>query len=235
MLTTTESHGDTSRSRIVRFNPTPISQDDESARLETLMKTHGTYQTIKAGTMLFLEGEPSDALYFVVSGVIRGCRITADGRRHIARFVTAGEVMALTAFKTHDYTAEAVSETRLLRCPRKTFERLMREDVELRDSIFEMMASEIAAFRDQMVLLGQLTAAERAATFLMKMAARNAEPEGELHLPMTRQDIADYLGMTLETVSRMFNNLKRKGVIEMTTPDRIRICDARELAHLAAA
>lgn len=235
MLSHSEIRSETSRGRVVPFKTAPVRKIDGTTLTEQLIETHGTRQTIKAGTMLFLEGEPADALYVVVSGTIRGCRITPDGRRHIARFVGAGDVLALTAFRTYDYTAEAVCDAELLRCSRVTFERLLNEDADLRDSVFETMASELASFRDQMVLLGQLTAGERAATFLVSMAARTTEPDGELHLPMTRQDIADYLGMTLETVSRMFNELKRKGVIEMPKPDRIRIRNARELAHLAAA
>jgi len=185
--------------------------------------------------MLFLEGDRSDFLFIVVSGCLRGYRMTVDGRRHIARFMTAGDVVALTSSKEHDYTAEAVSPTQILCCPRATVERLMREDAAFREAIFERIDAELAALRDQMVLLGQFSAEERAATFLSGLAARNGGPEGEVHLPMTRRDIGDFLGLSFETVSRMFNDLKRKGIIEMTSPNRFRVSNPDELSALAAA
>jgi len=202
---------------------------------DRLMQSHGRSQEVKAGTTIFLEGDPSDALFYVASGVVRCCQITADGRRQISRFVTAGGQMGLTAFEVYGYTAEAVSDITLIRCTRSAFNGAMREDTELRDEVFELMASTLKATRDQMVLLGQLSATERAAAFLLEMTERIKDRDEEIHLSMTRQDIADYLGMTLETVSRMFNKFKKQGVISMATPDRIRVCDLDKLEMMSAA
>lgn len=220
---------------VVQFIAPSTAAPEQIPGFSALMDTVGIRKVFKPGQVIFLEDQPSDAVYQVVAGTVRCCRITTDGRRQISRFVSTDDEMALTAFKTYDYTAEAITEVVLLRCPRPAFEAALRSDETLRDSVFQRMASELTASRDQMVLLGQLNAAERAATFLLRLAGNSAEPKGELHLPMTRQDIADHLGMTLETVSRMFNKLKRTGVIEMPAPDRIRICDHDQLSTIANA
>lgn len=207
----------------------------QTPSIERLMQSHGRPQKVKAGATIFIEGDPSDAHYHVVSGVVRCCQITPDGRRQISRFLTEGDEMALTAFDAYGYTAEAVSDVELIRCTRSAFNKAMQEDAELRDSVFALMASALNATRSQMVLLGQLSATERAATFLLEMTERFQDSDGEIHLSMTRQDIADYLGMTLETVSRMFNKFKKEGVISMPTPDHIRVSDLDELELMAAA
>lgn len=220
---------------VVPFGEISNSINSRIPGFRDLMRETGTRRVFRAGQVIFLENEPSDAVFQVVSGTVRCCRITPDGRRQISRFIAEDDEMALTAFKTYDYTAEAVTDVELLSCPRDAFEAALRTDARLRDSVFERMASELTSSRDQMVLLGQMSASERAATFLLRLAGRNAEPKDELYLPMTRQDIADHLGMTLETVSRMFNKLKRMGIIDMPTPDRITICDPNQLATLAMA
>ncbi len=200
-----------------------------------LIRRNGTSKTFEAGQVIFLEDDPSDAVFLVVSGTVRCCRITADGRRQISRFISDGEEMALTAFKSYDYTAEAITDITVLSCPRTVFEAALQTDDALQEFVFEKIANELTRGRDQMVLLGRLTAVERAAAFLFRLARHSNAPNGELYLTMTREDIADYLGMTLETVSRMFNQLKRDGVIEMRTPDHIRIRNADQLADLAMA
>lgn len=207
----------------------------QAPSIERLMQSNGRPQKVKAGSTIFLEGDPADVLYHVVSGVVRCCQITPDGRRQISRFLTEGDEMALTAFDAYGYTAEAVSDVELIRCTRGAFNKAMQEDAELRDSVFDLMATALNTTRSQMVLLGKLSASERAATFLLEMADRFQDRDGGIQLSMTRQDIADYLGMTLETVSRMFNKFKKEGIISMPTPDHIQVSDLDELELLAAA
>jgi len=197
-----------------------------------VMRSRGTKQTVPAGATIFIEGDDADTVYRIVSGVVRCCRITIDGRRQISRFLVRGDEMGMTARDTYAYTAEAVDDVVVHRISRAAFADAMRGDSDLRDALFDHMAVTLNATRNQMVLLGQLNAAERAASFLIEMAERATGPDGGIHLPMNRQDIGDYLGMTLETVSRMFNRFKKEGVIAMATPDHIRIedHDALEMA-----
>lgn len=202
-----------------------LNANEGGSCIERIMQSRGTKQTIRAGATIFIEGDDADALYHIVSGVVRCCRITLDGRRQISRFLVRGDEMGMTARETYAYTAEAVGDVVLHRISRSAFAEAMRKDAALRDALFDHMARTLNATRDQMVLLGQLNAAERAASFLIEMAGRVTEPDGDIHLAMNRQDIGDYLGMTLETVSRMFNRFKKEGVIAMTTPDHIRIKD----------
>jgi len=205
----------------------------EDPCIERIMESRGMRQTIRAGATIFIEGDDVDALYHIVSGVVRCCRITMDGRRQISRFLVRGDEMGMTARHTYAYTAEAVDDVVLHRISRAAFADAMRSDTALRDALFDHMAVTLNATRNQMVLLGQLNAAERAASFLIEMAERATGPDGGIHLPMNRQDIGDYLGMTLETVSRMFNRFKKEGVIAMATPDHIRIEDHDALEMVA--
>jgi len=198
-----------------------------------VMLSLGTKQTVPAGATIFIEGDDADTVYHIVSGVVRCCRITIDGRRQISRFLVQGDEMGMTARDIYAYTAEAVGDVVLHRISRAAFRGAMRGDAALSDALFDHMATTLNATRDQMVLLGQLNAAERAACFLIEMAERVPEPDGGIHLVMNRQDIGDYLGMTLETVSRMFNRFKKEGVIAMATPDHIRIQDFAALEMAA--
>ena len=212
-----------------------MDTDDDACPFAPLFARRGARQAMKAGSTIFIEGEEADVLYRIASGTVRCCRVTLDGRRQIERFLGEGDEMGLTARGVYAYTAEAVGEVVLQRMKRATFEQAAREDAALREALFEHMAETLDASRGRMVLLGRMTASERAAAFLVEMAARLREPGDEIRLPMTRQDIADYLGITLETVSRMFNRFRRDGLIDMAAPDRIRIADRDALEDLASA
>jgi CRP/FNR family transcriptional regulator len=111
----------------------------------------------------------------------------------------------------------------------------MAKDHQLREQVLQSLRDELAAARAQMTLLGQLSATKKVASFLIDLSERNAAPDGWLYLPMTRSDIGDYLGLTLETVSRRINDLKRLRVIEMKTPNEIRIAAHDRLAEFAEA
>jgi CRP-like cAMP-binding protein len=188
-----------------------------------------------AGQTVFYDGDEARFFFEIVTGTLRCCRMTQDGRRQVYRFAGAGEMLGLCGEHLHSYSAEAVTEVVVRQHPLLSLNAAMAKDRQLRERVLQSLRDELAAVRTQMTLLGQLSAAEKVASFLIDLSERNADPDGWLYLPMTRSDIGDYLGLTMETVSRKINELKRLRVIEMKTPNEIRITAHARLAEIAEA
>ena len=184
---------------------------------------------------LFFDGDEAVHFYEIVTGTVRCCRLTPDGRRQIYRFAGAGDMLGLGGEAAHTYSAEAVTEVVVWRHRLVALDAAMAGDGGLRRRVLEALREELAAVRLQMVLLGQMSAAERVAAFLISLAERAPDPAAPVHLPMTRSDIADYLGLTIETVSRKINELKRLGVIALASPTEFRITERDRLEALAEA
>jgi CRP-like cAMP-binding protein len=187
------------------------------------------------GQTIFFDGDEAKFFFEVLTGKIRCCGLTPDGRRQIYRFAGAGEMLGLGGEDIHSYSAEAVTDVVVRRHRLVSLNTAMRKDQQLRDRVLRSLRDELAAVRTQMTLLGQMTATEKVASFLIDLSERAADPEGWLHLPMTRCDIADYLGLTVETVSRKINELKRLRMIDMKTPNDIRLIDCNRLAEFVEA
>lgn len=173
---------------------------------------------------IYAEGDRSDGWYKVVSGTVRICKLMADGRRHIAEFFFAGDCFGLDAVGDRVFSAEAVGDVILMRFPRAATERLIDERPELARHLCDMTLRNLAHARTQMLLLGRMTAPERVASFLLELAERR-DVRRVLDVPMSRNDIADYLGLTIETVCRVLSAFKRDGVIAIPNPHRIDLCD----------
>ncbi|MGQ0664227.1 MAG: helix-turn-helix domain-containing protein [Pseudomonadota bacterium] len=176
---------------------------------------------LKRGQAVFHEGDPATGYFKVASGVVRMCKVLADGRRHIAEFFFPGDFFGFGRFDTHAYTAEAITEAKILRYPRRHVEALFETHPKLGLRLLATVCGGLSQAQDQMLLLGRKTARERIASFLLTMAARRAgtSPTGaRIDLPMSRGDIADYLGLTIETVCRTLSELKREKIIAL--PDR---------------
>lgn len=187
------------------------------------------------GQTLFFEGDRAVHYFEIVSGTVRCCRLTPDGRRQIYRFAGPGDILGLGDAAEHSYAAEAVTAVVIRRHRLAALDGAMAVDAPLRDRVLAALRQELAAVRLQMLLLGQMSAMEKVATFLRILAAGAAESGAPVHLPMRRADIADYLGLTIETVSRKLNELKRLGVIELPTPCEFRIVQSTRLEALAEA
>lgn len=192
-------------------------------------------ETFSPGQTIFFEGCEAESYFEIVSGTVRCCSLTEDGRRQIYRFAVEGEMLGLGGEQHYGYSAEAVTPVTMRRYRLSSLEAAMAEDQRLRERVVQALRDELAAVRTQMMLLGRLSAAERIVSFLRDLAARCTDQDGCIHLAMTRADIADYLGLTLETVSRKINMLKRLGVIELATPSRVRIMDFARLDEVAEA
>ena len=192
-----------------------------------------TTQQKAPGETLFAEGDEADSIYEIVQGMVRLYKLMPDGRRLVTGFLSAGHLLGLAPEGTCVYTAEAITEVTVCRYKRAAFDRLLDEVPGFAKRVLTMTSQELLAAQDRMLLLGRKSAAEKVASFLLMMADQQAADE-TVDIPMTRHDIADYLGLTIETVSRTFSKLKADGLINLWTAVRIEIRDRDQLEELAA-
>jgi CRP/FNR family transcriptional regulator, anaerobic regulatory protein len=185
------------------------------------------------GQNVFGEGDNADNIYEVVSGMLRLYKLLPDGRRQITGFLSAGQILGLAPEGSYVYAAEAITEVTLCRYTRRAVERLMDEVPGFARRLLAVTSHELRAAQDQMLLLGRKAAGEKVASFLLLMAAQQSGKDA-VSVPMTRTDIADYLGLTIETVSRTFTKLKLDEVIALPTRGRVDILDRDRLEEFAA-
>lgn len=188
------------------------------------------------GGVLFYQGDPAEHLFEVVEGVVKLYMLTPDGRRQVTCFCYPGQFLGHGAEEAYLQTAEAVGPAMVRRYPRARMESLMIEQPELANRLLRMTLDQLSVAQDQMLNLGRKTATERMASFILGLLGRDRgerEASAELHLPMARTDIADYLGLTPETVSRVLGRLKAVGVIALRTANDIEVRDLRRLGLLA--
>ena len=182
--------------------------------------------------ILFLDHDELDYYFTVFDGLISISKYMIDGRRQIAGFLFPGDLLGISDEETYAYTAESVITTELCRFPRRQFEALADEFPELERRLLQAVSNELIEAQRHMLLLGRQTAEERIAWFLLDLAQRAAlrgEPDNPVFVPMVRADVADYLGVALETVSRTLATLHQKKLIEfsgahhihLTAPDRL--------------
>jgi CRP/FNR family transcriptional regulator len=190
----------------------------------------------EAGQTIFSEGDPADALFNVVAGAVKLYKLLPDGRRQIIGFLASGDFLGLALAETYAFTAETLTGSTLCRFPRRRLEALLHDVPRLQHQLFVVTATELAAAQDQMLLLGRKTAREKICSFLLALshrAVQRGHKANPVFLPMSRADIADYLGLTTETVSRTVTQLKTTGVISLQEGNRILIADLDELCDLA--
>jgi CRP/FNR family transcriptional regulator, anaerobic regulatory protein len=173
-------------------------------------------ETVEAGEAVFWQADQATNVFQVVEGCLRLYRVLTDGRRAITGFAFAGGVLGISLHDRHDYTAEAVTAVKLRRMGRGAFHAAVDGSAELRPQLLALIFDEMSTAQDQMVTLGCKNADERVASFLVTTARRTGADLDfpvEVELPMSRLDIAHFLGLTIETVSRTFSKLKRDGLI----------------------
>jgi CRP/FNR family transcriptional regulator len=190
---------------------------------------------LPAGRGLFDEGDPAEALFTLTEGVVKLFKLLPDGRRQITGFLLPGDLLGLAFLRSYAYGAEAVTDSLLCRFPRERFMALLERHPALEKELLSRASSELAAAQEQMLLLGRKSARERVASFLLGLARRHpgagATP---VPLPMSRYDIADYLGLTIETVSRELQAAKASGLIDMPDRHHFVVLDRQRLADVAA-
>jgi CRP-like cAMP-binding protein len=181
---------------------------------------------------IYGEGEPADYLYKVISGTVRTYKVLSDGRRQIGAFYMPGDVFGLETGDEHTFSAEAISDAKVLVIKRSALVALAERDNEVARQLWALTGRELSRVQDHILLLIK-TAQERVVGFLLEMAER-ASNNGALELPMSRQDIADYLGLTIETVSRTLTTLENAAAIELPTSRRIVLRNRSALNRLNA-
>jgi CRP/FNR family transcriptional regulator, nitrogen fixation regulation protein len=181
---------------------------------------------------IYGEDEPADYLYKVVSGAVRSYRVLDDGRRQIGAFHLPGDMFGLEAGATHASSAEAIADSVVLVIKRSAVIALAERDPEVARQLWTLTAQELGRAQDHMLLLIR-NAHERIASFLLEMAAR-APGADSVELPMSRQDIADYLGLTIETVSRTLTQLEAEAAIALPTSRRVVLRNLSALSRLNA-
>jgi CRP/FNR family nitrogen fixation transcriptional regulator len=184
----------------------------------------GSRRSFARDDEIYAEGDRADHWYKVVSGTVRICKLMADGRRHIAEFFFAGDCFGLDDTGERCFAAEAVGDIVLMRFPRAATERLIDDRPELARRMCNMTLRNLMHAQTRLLLLGRMTAPERVASFLIDLADRR-DVKRILDMPMSRSDIADYLGLTIETVCRVLSALKRDGIIAIPNSHRIEFCD----------
>lgn len=183
---------------------------------------------------VFGEGEAADFIYRVVSGAVRTMRFSSDGRRQILGFHMPGEIFGVETGPTHQATVEAVTGAEIVLVRRSLLEKAAADDVRAARCWLEFTASHLRRAQDHAIILGRRSAAERVAAFLLAFSNQGAR-SSELDLPMSRADIADYLGLTIETVSRAFSDMERRHVIDLPSSRHIVVRNRSTLLDLQAA
>ena len=195
----------------------------------------GTVVQLSARQPLFHEGDRADLVHNVTRGMLKLYKLLPDGRRQVMGFVQAGDFLGITLDEEHAFTAEALEPVELCRFPRHRFDAFLEEHPRMERELYRLAAHELAAAQEQMVVLGRKTANERIASFLIMLLrrSRSSLPAETVRLPMSRLDIADYLGLTKETVSRGFTSFKTGGLIRLLNDHAVRILDRKRLEHIS--
>ena len=197
-----------------------------------LISRIGVPMTFAKDEEIYGQGERADLVYRMISGTVRTSRFMADGRRPIGDFYYPGDVFGLETTGSHSMAAEALSDCVILAASRQAMLAAGGES-ELKDLMWDATVRDLESAREHLTLLVRKSASERVASFLLGLAQRRGESAVEL--AMGRQDMADYLGLTIETVSRMITQLQSSGVVEFESCRRFRVRDREALEDLAAA
>ncbi len=199
-----------------------------------------TRKVLKDGELFALEGDPAISFANVISGVAKLTQTFDDGREQIVGVLFPSDFIGrifLDGSNVHLCTVQAVGEVHLCVFPAARFERALHKYPHLERKLLERTQKELDTARDWITMLGRKTAPERVATFLHHLALRSAEagctPGDSFDMPLTRADIADFTGLTYETVSRQISRLRKDGVIVMTSPRRVDAVDMDALADRA--
>jgi len=193
-------------------------------------------QKFEPGQTIAEEGDSAAHFFNITAGTARLCKLLPDGRRQIIGFPTRGHFLGLAVTSTYGFSVEAITEVRLCKFSRAKLNRVISDFPELEAKLLQTAMHELVVAQEQMLLLGRKTARERLASFLISELTTQeacAAPKNHVHLPMTRSDIADYLGLTIETISRSFSRLKADKLISLDNATEVAILDRHKLTAIA--
>jgi CRP/FNR family transcriptional regulator len=206
--------------------------DTELRRLSEASTTH----TVAPGSSFITEGEAASAFFNITGGTARLYKLLPDGRRQITGFAGTGHFLGLAVSDTYAFSAEAIEQVQYCRFSRPKLRTLLDDFPQMEKRLLQLASNELVAAQEQMLLLGRKTARERLATFLLTQSRQGAlcpMPRTHLALPMTRGDIADYVGLTIETVSRSLTRLRSDGLIDIPNQTDIVIRNRTRLERIA--
>jgi CRP/FNR family nitrogen fixation transcriptional regulator len=211
----------------LRHRP-PAAKAPQADAIEVM----GALMPFARNSEIYGENEPADYLYKVVSGTVRTYKVLVDGRRQIGGFHLPGDMFGFESGDEHTFSAEAITDCKILVIRRSAVITLAARDNDVAQQMWALTARELQRVQDHIMVLIK-SARERVASFLLEMAGR-AAGGGAVELPMSRQDIADYLGLTIETVSRTLTQLEKTAAIELPTSRRIVLRNRSALSRLNA-
>jgi len=199
------------------------------SRLDRLAAISTAVEIAPGGTFIE-EGEPASSFFNITRGTVKLYKLLPDGRRQITGFLGVGDFLGLAVSESYVFTAEAIDTVQICRFARRRLNEVLDDFPALERKLLEIASHELVAAQEQMLLLGRKTALERLASFLLGRADR-AEAQGVSGIPlaMTRTDIADYLGLTIETVSRLMSRLRREMVIALPEAHGFTVLDRSAL------
>ena len=200
-------------------SPAVQALDGKRGSLAQSMQLMGATMSFARNNEIFGENEPADYVYCVVSGSVRTYKILNDGRRQVGGFYLSGDIFGLEFVDAHTFSAEAIADSKVLVVKRSALTALAGRDAAIARELFALTGRELRRVQDRVLMLVK-SAQERVAGFLLEMA-EHACNENIVELPMSRQDIADYLGLTIETVSRTLTGLESAAAIEVPASRRI--------------
>lgn len=210
---------------------------------ESFKEFGGTRRTFDAHEVIYYEGDPVKRLYQLSEGSLMLFKLLPDGRRQVVEVLQAGDIFGLSQTTEYDCTAETLIKSVVYEVDLSKVER----SVEMQQQLTKCLVAQMNALHEHAVLLGRKSATERVASFFMYLVPQRGGPgcvgpdpnsdedQCDLELHMTRQEIADYLGLTIETVSRVISDLKKRGVIKVEKSDRIhlsRVCDLCQITGI---
>lgn len=184
------------------------------------------------GAEIVAEEDPAEYIYQVIEGTVRTCKLLSDGRRQIGAFVMAGDYFGMEGRETHCFAAEAINDVTVHMISRSAAFAAAGRDPDVARALWSITAQSLHACQRHALLLGRKTALEKIGSFLSEMAERQGKDQA-VDLPMSRQDIADYLGLTIETVSRTMTQLECAGTIHLATSRHVLLKRPVELARLS--
>ncbi len=221
--------------RKIRWTPEVEREETKSTHATLDLKVidaFGTVVLVGRDQEIFAEGDSSEYCYRLVAGAVRLVKLMPDGRRQIAEFHLPRDLFGFEICDTRYLSAEAVADCTLIRYPRRRIEAIAARDPEFARYLREMASGSLRHAHERMMLLARKSADERIASFLEEMAERGGDDHSVIELPMSRVDIADYLGLTLETVSRVLNRLNRDHIIKLASATHIEVPDRDTLREL---
>lgn len=198
-----------------------------------LLEQFGSAVAIQREHEIHGQGDAAEYCWRILSGCVRTVKLMEDGRRQVGEFLFAGDIFGLDDLAIHDFAAEAVTDVKLRRYPRRMVEALADSHAALARRLRALTLNNLREAHERLVLLGRKTAVEKIASFVLEMDRRSATPgRAMLDLPMSRTDIADHLGLTVETVCRVLAHLKREGTLGISRTG-VELHDRRYLRDLA--